>query len=116
MLPYVLSVAYDQTLADRLRDALAPRAGLSERKMFGGIAFMVCGNMAVGVIGEDLMVRLDSADAERALGEAHVRPMDFTGRPAKGMVIVGPEATATDEDLGAWVDAGADFAASLPPK
>src|SRR3954447_11840659 len=109
-------MAYDETLADRIRDALAPRVGLSERKMFGGIAFMLGGNMAVGVIGEDLMVRLDPADAERALAEAHVRPMDFTGRPAKGMVFVDPEGTATDQDLGGWVDAGADFAASLPPK
>jgi TfoX/Sxy family transcriptional regulator of competence genes len=109
-------MAYDETLADRVRDALAPRAGLSERKMFGGIAFMLGGNMAVGVIGEDLMVRLDPADAERALAEAHVRPMDFTGRPAKGMVFVDPEGTAADQDLAGWVDAGADFAASPPPK
>jgi TfoX/Sxy family transcriptional regulator of competence genes len=109
-------MAYDEELADRIRDALTPRAGLSERRMFGGIAFMLDGNMAVGVIGEDLMVRLDPADAERALDEAHVRPMDFTGRPMKGMVFVGPEATAADEDLAGWVDAGAGFAASLPPK
>ncbi len=109
-------MAYDETLADRVREALAPRAALSERRMFGGVAFMLDGNMAVGLIGDDLMVRLDPADAERALAEPHVRPMDFTGRPAKNMVFVGPEATATDEALGAWVDAGADFAASLPPK
>jgi TfoX/Sxy family transcriptional regulator of competence genes len=109
-------MAYDEELANRVRAALAPRAGLSERKMFGGIAFMLGGNMAVGVIGEELMVRLDPTDAERALGEAHVRPMDFTGRPMKGMVFVGPEATATEEGLGEWVDAGADFASSLPPK
>ncbi len=109
-------MAYDEGLSDRVRDALAPRAGLSERKMFGGIAFMLDGNMAVGVIGEDLMVRLDPADAERAQAEEHVRPMDFTGRPMKGMVFVDAEGTAGDEDLGGWVDAGADFAASLPPK
>src|SRR4051794_12575102 len=109
-------MAYDETLADRVRDALAPRVGLSERKIFGGIAFMLGGNMAVGVIGEDLMVRLDPADAERALAEAHVRPMDFTGRPMKGMAFVGPEATAADKSLGEGVDAAADFAASLPPK
>src|SRR3954451_25088751 len=109
-------MAHDEALADRVRDALAPRAALTERKMFGGVAFMMGGNMAVGVIGEDLMVRLDPADAERALGEAHVRPMDFTGRPMKGMVFVAPEATAADKSLGEWVDAAADFAASLPPK
>jgi hypothetical protein len=70
----------------------------------------------VGVTGEDLIVRLGSADAERALAEAQVRPMDLTGRPMKGMVFVAPEATAADESLAGWVGAGADFAASLPPK
>ena len=109
-------MAYDETLADRVRGSLAPRSGLSEREMFGGIAFMLDGNMAVGLIGDDLMVRLDPADADRALAEPHVRPMDFTGRPAKNMVFVGAEATAADDALGAWVDAGADYAASLPPK
>jgi len=109
-------MAYDEQLADRVRDALAPRAGLSERRMFGGIAFMIGGNMAVGVIGDELMVRLDPADAERAQAEDHVRPMDFTGRPMKGMVFVSSDGTADDEDLAGWVDAGADFAASLPPK
>lgn len=84
--------------------------------MFGGIAFMLAGNMAMGVIGGDLMVRLDPADAEKALGEPHGRPMDFTGKPAKNMVYVDPEGTASDEGLAEWVDAGADYAASLPPK
>lgn len=84
--------------------------------MFGGIAFMLAGNMAVGVIGEDLMVRLDPTDAEKALREDHTRPMDFTGKPAKNMVYVDPRGTASDEDLAEWVEAGADYAASLPPK
>lgn len=109
-------MAFDEALADRVRDELAPRAGVGERRMFGGIAFMVEGNMAVGILGEDLMVRLDPADAERALAEDHVRPMDFTGRPAKGMVFVDPAGTESAEDLAGWVDAAADFAASLPPK
>jgi len=109
-------MAYDEALADRIRDALGARDGVSERKMFGGIAFMVGGNMAVGVIGEDLMVRLDPADAERALTEPHARLMDFTGKPMKGMIYVDPAGTEADEDLSAWVEAGADFAASLPPK
>jgi TfoX/Sxy family transcriptional regulator of competence genes len=109
-------MAFDEVLANRIRDALAGRASVTERKMFGGIAFMVAGNMAVGVIGDDLMVRLDPADAERALKEHHTRPMDFTGRPMKGMVYVDSAGTAADEDLAAWVNAGADFAASLPPK
>lgn len=109
-------MAYDEALADRLRDVLAPRSDLTERKMFGGIAFMVAGNMAVGVIGDDLIVRLDPADAEQALSEPHVRPMDFTGKPMKGMIYVASAGTEADEDLAGWVEAGADFAASLPPK
>ncbi len=109
-------MAFDEALADRVRDVLAPRADLSERKMFGGIAFMVGGNMAVGVVGDDLMVRLHPADAERALAEPHSRPMDFTGKPMKGMVFVDSAGTAVDEDLASWVEAGADFASSLPPK
>jgi TfoX/Sxy family transcriptional regulator of competence genes len=84
--------------------------------MFGGIAFMLAGNMAVGVIGDDLMVRLDPEDAAKALQEPHTRPMDFTGKPSKNMVYVDAEGTASDEDLAAWVDAGADYAVSLPPK
>jgi TfoX/Sxy family transcriptional regulator of competence genes len=109
-------MAFDETLAERVRAALTGRADLGERKMFGGIAFMVAGNMAVGIVGEDLMVRLGPEDAERALAEPHVRPMDFTGRPMKNIVFVGPLGTASDEDLAGWVDAGADYAASLPPK
>ena len=72
--------------------------------------------MAVGIVGDDLMVRLGEADAERALAEPHVRPMDFTGRPMKTTVYVDADGTAGDEDLASWIDAGADFAASLPPK
>jgi TfoX/Sxy family transcriptional regulator of competence genes len=109
-------MAFDERLADRVRDALAPRAEVSERKMFGGIAFMVAGNMAVGIVGDELMVRLGPDDAKRALAEPHVRPMDFTGRPMKNMVFVDSEGTASDQDLTSWVDAGADFASSLPPK
>ena len=107
---------YDEALADRVRAVLAPREELSERKMFGGIAFMLAGNMAVGIVGDDLMVRLGREDAERALAEPHVRPMDFTGRPAKTTVYVDPAGTASEDDLAGWVEAGADFAASLPAK
>jgi TfoX/Sxy family transcriptional regulator of competence genes len=109
-------MAYDEALAERVRRLLAPREGVSERKMFGGLAFMVDRNMACGVLGDELMVRLDHDDAERALGEEHVRPMDFTGRPARGMVYVASAGIAADPDLASWVEAGADHAASLPPK
>jgi TfoX/Sxy family transcriptional regulator of competence genes len=108
-------VPYSEALADRIRDALAGRAEVSERKMFGGIAFMLGGHVAVGVIGEDLLVRL-GPDGEQALAEPHTRPMDFTGKPVKTTIFVTPEGTASDEDLASWVEAGADYAQSLPPK
>ncbi|MEX2447817.1 MAG: TfoX/Sxy family protein [Solirubrobacterales bacterium] len=109
-------MAFDEALADRVRELLGAREELSERKMFGGIAFMVGGKMAVGVIGEDLMVRLDPADVEKALAEPHTRPMDFTGKPMKGMVYVDSTGTRADDDLAGWVEAGAEYAASLPSK
>jgi TfoX/Sxy family transcriptional regulator of competence genes len=109
-------MAFDEELADRVRNLLAPRPEVSERKMFGGIAFMVAGNMACGVLGEDLIVRLGEDEAEQALAEDGIRPFDFTGRPMKTTVYVEPERTADDEGLAEWVEAGAGFAASLPPK
>jgi TfoX/Sxy family transcriptional regulator of competence genes len=109
-------MAFDEALADRILDVLAARDEVTERTMFGGIAFMLSGNMAVGIVGDDLMVRFDPDDAERALAQPHVRPMDFIGRPPKNMVYVGPEGTASDTDLAEWVEADAKFAASLPPK
>jgi TfoX/Sxy family transcriptional regulator of competence genes len=109
-------VAYDEDLAQRAREMLVARADVSERKMFGGIAFMVAGNMACGVLGDDLIVRLGDEEGEKALAEDGVRPFDFTGRPMKNIVFVSPEQTADDAGLAEWVDAGADYAASLPPK
>lgn len=109
-------MAYDEDLADRARDSLSGRDGLTERKMFGGVGFMLGGNMAVGVINEDLIVRLDPADGESALTEPHVREFDYTGRPMKGWVYVGPEITESSPGLLEWVEAGAAHAASLPPK
>jgi TfoX/Sxy family transcriptional regulator of competence genes len=109
-------MAYDEVLADRVRELVSARADLSERKMFGGIGFMVGGNMAVGVIGDELIVRLEPDDAEKALAEQGVREFDFTGRPMKGWIFVASERTADDTGLGEWVDAGADYAASLPAK
>jgi TfoX/Sxy family transcriptional regulator of competence genes len=109
-------MAYDEDLAERVRDALAARSDVSERKMFGGIAFMVGGNMACGVLGEDLIVRLGEEEGAKALNEDGVRPFDFTGRPMKNIVYVAPERTSADAGLTEWVEAGADYAASLPPK
>jgi hypothetical protein len=109
-------MAYDEQLADRVRAQLAIRAGLTERKMFGGIAFMVGDHMACGVIGDELIVRVPREDYDRALAEEHTRQFDFTGRPMRGFVCVTPAGIADDDDLSGWVDAGADHAASLPPK
>lgn len=109
-------MAYDEVLADRVRQVLGDRDGITERKMFGGIAWMLDGHMCVGIIGEDLMVRVGPEAYEQALDEPHVRPMDFTGRALKGYVYVGAEAFAGDLDLLEWTQRGADFAATLPPK
>jgi TfoX/Sxy family transcriptional regulator of competence genes len=109
-------MAYDEDLAERVRDLLAARSDVSERKMFGGIAFMVAGNMACGVLGDDLIVRLGDEEGEKALNEDGVRPFDFTGRPMKNIVYVGPELTSEDAGLAEWVEAGASYAASLPAK
>jgi TfoX/Sxy family transcriptional regulator of competence genes len=109
-------VAYDEDLAQRVREVLAARSDLGERKMFGGIAFMVTGNMACGVLKEDLIVRLGDDEGEKALAEDGVRPFDFTGKPMKGIVYVSPERISDDAELAEWVEAGADYAASLPPK
>jgi len=109
-------MAYDEKLAARVRAALGRRDDIEERKVFGGIAFLRAGRMFIGITGDDLMVRVGPERYQASLGKPHVRPMDFTGRPMKGMVFVGPEATALEESLAGWVDAGADFASSLPPK
>ena len=109
-------MAYDEALSERVRAVTSLREDIVERKMFGGIAWMLAGNMACGVLGDELIVRLAPEEADKALAEPHTREFDFTGRPMRNIVMVGPEAIATDEELAGWVDAGADFAASLPPK
>jgi len=108
-------MAYDEKLADRVRDVLTTEDGVTERKMFGGLAFMVRGHMACGIVGEDLMLRLGADGAERALGRPHVRPMDFTGRPMTGMVFVGPEGLR-GAALRPWVGKALGFVETLPPK
>ena len=109
-------MAYDERLADRIRSALDGQAGLGERKMFGGLAFMVHGNMACGVEGDRLMLRVGPDLYEEALGRPHAAPMDFTGRPMKGFVFVEPAGTDTDAALQDWLEMGVRFARSLPPK
>ena len=110
-------MAFDEGLAARVREVLDARSDVADKRMFGGIAFLVAGNMACGVMGDELMVRV-GADRAEALREAEsgVRAMDMTGRPMRGWVLVAPEATADDGDLERWVSRGEQFAASLPPK
>lgn len=103
-------MAYDEQLAARVRAQLAARDDVAERRMFGGLAFMVGGRMACAVLDETLLVRLGSDAADAALDEPHVRPMDFTGRPSRGSVYVDPPATATDAALAGWVERGVAFA------
>lgn len=109
-------MAYDEKLAQRVRNALSRRDGVVERKMFGGLAFMLSGNMCCGVLGDDLMVRVGPDGYDSALAEPHARPMDFTGRPMKGLVYVGPAGHESPAAIRRWVRRGADFASSFPAK
>jgi len=108
-------VAYDEDLADRVRAVLPPAEAVTERQMFGGLAFMLGGHMFCGVVKDTLMVRLGPDGAGRALDRPHVRPMDFTGRPMKGMVFVEPGGLH-GAALRHWVAAAAEYARGLPPK
>jgi hypothetical protein len=109
-------MAYDEALAGRVRAIAAGiDAEVTERKMFGGLAFMLDGNMFTGIVGDELMLRLGEAGAEAALRREHVREMDFTGRPMKAMVFVGP-AGVRGHALDDWVAMAAEFARTLPQK
>jgi len=109
-------MAYDEKLAARIRRVLAARADVEEKKMFGGIAFMVNGHMAVGVSGNDLMVRVGAERHDEALARPHARPMDFTGRPMRGFVFVVPEGTASGAALRSWIGLATEVAESQPAK
>ena len=108
-------MAYDEALADRVRAELDGEPELTERKMFGGIAWMLAGNMAVGLMKDGMLVRAgDQVDA--ALDEPHVTQPMMGERPMKGMVLVAPQGVETEEQLGVWVERGSAAARSLPPK
>lgn len=110
-------MAFDEELADRIRETLAEADVLAdERRMFGGLAFMVRGHMTVGIVGEELMVRVGKDAHEAAVAQPHTRPMDLTGKPMAGFVLVAPPGFDDDADLRDWVERGLDFTASLPPK
>jgi TfoX/Sxy family transcriptional regulator of competence genes len=107
----------DEAFAQRVRELMEPRPGLTERRMFGGIGFMVDGNMATGVSSRGmLIVRVDPEDAERARREPGAEAFEMNGRVAKGFVLVSQDVLGDDAELAHWVDAGANYAQSLPPK
>ena len=109
-------MAYDEKLAERLRVVLKRRRGIEEKKMFGGLAFMLNGNMCCGVNKKNLVLRLGKHGAAEALNEPHTREMDFTGRSLKTMIYVSPTGYRRDTDLRRWVGRAADYAKSLPKK
>ena len=109
-------MAYDEQLAERVRRFLDRHDGVAEKKMFGGLSFILRGNMCCGVVRDDLVIRVGREEYGALLAEPHARPMDFTGRPLKGFVYVGPDGHRSDEALEKWLERGVDFALSLPPK
>ena len=109
-------MAYDEGLAVRVRKALGRNSALAEKKMFGGVAFLLHGNMCCGILDDSLMVRLDPQQTAKALAEPHTRVFDMTGRPMKGWIVVTARGLASDDALARWVGLGAAFAAALPPK
>ena len=110
-------MAYDEELAARVRDIVQGEDGLTEKKMFGGLAFLVGGNMAVAASGQGgLMLRIDPADSDALVDDVHVHRMEMRGRQMDGWLRVDDAAVTTDEELGRWVARGVGYASSLPPK
>lgn len=109
-------MAFDEGLAERIRDLLLAHPGITEKKMFGGVAFMLNRHMFVGILGDALMARVGPDAYAKALQQPHVREMDFTGKPLKGYVYVAAEGVVSDEALEQWVARCARFVESLPPK
>lgn len=102
-------MAYNEHLANRTRELLYTKMSVKEKKMMGGLTFMVNNKMCVGILNDDLMARIDPAVYEKALERKGCREMDFTGRPMKGFVFVGPEGTKTSKDLQYWINLALDF-------
>ncbi len=110
------SMAFDEGLAQRVREALDDQAVYEEERMFGGLAFMVDGHMACGVLDQELVVRLGEEGAAEALAEPGTRPMDFTGRVIRTMVYVDQGSLESDEVLAGWVDRSIAYVRGLPPR
>ena len=109
-------MAYDEGLAHRLRELFEDEPAVTEKKMFGGLCFLHDGNMCCGIVGDELMLRVGPDAYEACLALPHAREMDFTGRALRGMIYVGTDGFAEDEDLAAWAERGLAFARSLPAK
>jgi TfoX/Sxy family transcriptional regulator of competence genes len=109
-------MAYDETLADRIRRQLGGRRGITEKKMFGGLAFLLDGKMFCGLTNDDLMARVGPNVYAEALREPHARPMDFTGRSMNGYVFVATKGLASDATLARWVTRCADFVKTVERK
>ena len=109
-------MAYDEGLAHRLRELLEDDSSVAEKKMFGGLCFLLGGHMVCGIVGDELMLRVGPEAYDACLAEPHAREMDFTGRALRGMIYVGTDGFAEDEDLEAWVERALSYARSLPPK
>jgi TfoX N-terminal domain len=109
-------MAFDEGLAQRIREQLAGTSGLAERKMFGGLSFLVDGNLCAGVIGDELIARVGPDATEAALGRPGSHLFDFTGRPMKGWIAVDPGGLEADDALAAWLDDALRFVRTLPPK
>ncbi len=109
-------MAYNKELAERIRVVFAGRRDIIEKKMFGGIAFMLAGNMCCGVANDDLMARVGPAKYEQALSQPYAREMDFTGKPLTGFVYVSPKGIESANDLEFWIAWCTDFVESLPAK
>ncbi len=106
-------MAYDEGLAERLAEILARRKGVTSKKMFGGLCYLLGGKMFVGIVKDTLMVRVGPAAYADALAQPHAREMDFTGKPMKGYVFVAPAGFDSERDLRAWVDRALAFVATL---
>ena len=109
-------MAFDNALADRVRQVVSSTPGLSERRMFGGLAFLINGNMGLGVHASELIVRIDPAETDTALAERGVRIFDLSGKPMKGWLLVSSSALSGNKALASWVARGVKYARSLPAK
>lgn len=109
-------MAYSKSLCGRVREALSGEPGVTEKKMFGGVCFLLRGNMQLGIWQDALIVRLGVEGAQQALTEPFVRPFDVTGKPMRGWAVVDPDGVDTQRQLRTWIERTREFVSTLPPK